>query len=90
MVLIASAPAKVILFGEHAVVYGKKALATAIDRRLYVKVSKCDKYNTRNKVCHVKIRGIPTLGLEIDFEEDMRISLHKKYGEIMKTMAYLK
>ena len=31
-----SAPGKVILFGEHAVVYGKPSLAGAIDRRTYV------------------------------------------------------
>ncbi|KAJ8903586.1 hypothetical protein NDN08_004690 [Rhodosorus marinus] len=31
-----SAPGKVILFGEHSVVYGKRCLATAIDRRTYV------------------------------------------------------
>ncbi|MBC7097433.1 MAG: mevalonate kinase, partial [Methanobacteriales archaeon] len=29
----ASAPGKTILFGEHAVVYGKPAIALAIDKR---------------------------------------------------------
>jgi len=31
----ASAPAKVILFGEHFVVYGEPAVVTAIDKRAY-------------------------------------------------------
>ena len=29
-----SAPGKVILFGEHAVVYGQKAISTAISLRI--------------------------------------------------------
>lgn len=32
----ASAPAKVILFGEHFVVYGKPAILASIDKRVYV------------------------------------------------------
>jgi len=38
-VIRATAPAKLILFGEHFVVYGAKALATAINRYLTVEIS---------------------------------------------------
>ena len=40
--VIASAPGKIILFGEHAVVYGKPAIAIAITKRTYVKSRKID------------------------------------------------
>lgn len=42
MGVIASAPAKVILFGEHFVVYGEPAIVLAIDRRSYAKVENRD------------------------------------------------
>jgi len=42
MQVIASAPAKVILFGEHFVVYGEPAIVLAIDKRAYAKVEKRD------------------------------------------------
>lgn len=39
-----SAPGKVILFGEHAVVFGKPAFALAIDLRITASVSSSDQY----------------------------------------------
>jgi mevalonate kinase len=42
----ASAPAKVILLGEHAAVYKKPVLTVALDRRAYVTVEKREDYET--------------------------------------------
>jgi mevalonate kinase len=42
--VITSAPGKVILFGEHAVVYeGKKAIASTISQRTFLMVQPYDK-----------------------------------------------
>ena len=82
----ASVPAKVILFGEHFVVYGKSALATAINRRLTVDVSSREK-----RGYHVKIENIPTFGLEMNLlGEEERALPYKDYGAATKAIAYVK
>lgn len=85
----ASVPAKVILFGEHFVVYGKRALAAAINRRLTVEVSGREK-----KGYHVKIENIPTFGLELDLESggvvNQKVQPYKDYSTAAKALAYVK
>ena len=82
----ASVPAKVILFGEHFVVYGKRALATAINQRLAVEVS-----DREEDGYHVKIENIPTFGLELDLEGGARRAYpYKDYGSATKAVAYVK
>lgn len=48
--MIASAPGKIILFGEHAVVYGKHAVVTAINRRCYADVRKSDRIRISSSI----------------------------------------
>ncbi|OGJ37508.1 MAG: mevalonate kinase [Candidatus Pacebacteria bacterium RIFOXYB1_FULL_39_46] len=41
----ASAPGKLMLFGEHAVVYGHPCIVTAVDQRIFVEVQKKDNHS---------------------------------------------
>lgn len=52
---VCSAPGKVFLFGEHAVVYGKRAIACAIDLRTTVEVT----HNSRGIRIHSAFRDEP-------------------------------
>ena len=50
MILSYSAPGKIILSGEHAMIYGKPALVSAIDKRLTVSISEGDGRNNNPKI----------------------------------------
>ncbi len=56
---VASAPGKVILFGEHAVVLGKTAIATALGLRTYVLFEESE--NSQSNAVHLEL---PDLSVE--------------------------
>jgi len=66
----ASAPGKVILFGEHAVVYGEPAIAAAINRRIFVSAEKRSDDEIRITSGHEMEGGYPyvTAAVELTFE----------------------
>ena len=57
MGVVASAPAKIILFGEHFVVYGEPAIVLAIDRRAYATVDFNDDKSLQVKSSNLKLKG---------------------------------
>jgi len=57
MGVVASAPAKIILFGEHFVVYGEPAIVLAIDKRAYATVNSSD-----DKCLHVQSTNLDLKG----------------------------
>jgi mevalonate kinase len=56
-IIIVSAPGKLMLFGEHAVVYGKPCLVTAVDQRLYLSIQKTDTDDIRISAEDVGIKN---------------------------------
>lgn len=62
MPVTASAPAKIILFGEHFVVFGEPAIVMAINRRAYAKATL-----RKDRRIHV---AAPDLGLAGTFEKE--------------------
>lgn len=57
MGVVASAPAKIILFGEHFVVYGEPAIVLAIDRRAYATVDLNDDKSLQVQSSNLKLKG---------------------------------
>ncbi|HEX3014136.1 MAG TPA: mevalonate kinase [Methanobacterium sp.] len=80
----ASAPGKAILFGEHAVVYGKPAIAMAINKRACVEVLECN----NNKI-NVNIRDLGIKGC-IDFDNGIIMSDSPKKGILKYILESIK
>ncbi len=52
--LVSSAPGKVILSGEHAVVHGKLALATVLDKRTFCEFVRRDDASSLTFTIHTR------------------------------------
>lgn len=80
----ASAPGKAILFGEHAVVYGKPAIAMAISKRSCVEVLEGSTTNINVNIKDLGIRGC------IDFNSGAIISDSPKKGILKYILESIK
>ncbi|KXA91532.1 hypothetical protein AKJ63_01000 [candidate division MSBL1 archaeon SCGC-AAA259D18] len=80
----ASSPGQIFLFGEHAVVYGYTALATAIDMRTEVQAELVD-----NEKLEIKSREIGELKGKIE-EVNGKWSIKKKSGDLEKLRFVIK
>jgi mevalonate kinase len=81
-----SAPGKITLLGEHAVVYGKPALVSAIDKRLLVTME--DRSDAAIKVSALDLH-IP--GLILTFKEgSSEYLIETDYDRIVDAMGYVR
>jgi len=74
--MIASAPGKVIVFGEHSVVYGRHAVVSAIDLRCYVRAEKRSGFRITSEF------GVT--GLDFDGPHSYVSHAIKRFSEIKK------
>ncbi len=80
-----SAPGKVTLFGEHAVVYGEPAIAAAIDKRVRVEAFKRADGNVR-----IEARDLVLAGFKALLSPTGSISLEGESRKVMDALRYVK
>ena len=84
----ASAPGKTILFGEHAVVYGKPAIAAAVDKRAYVSIQEREDNRTHVQINDLGVSGFLNIEkgtIELDNSEKNEGILKYVLIALMKT-----
>eukprot|EP00871_Galdieria_phlegrea_P002212 jgi/Galph1/2992/GphlegSOOS_G1653.1 len=81
--VVTSAPGKVILFGEHAVVYGKLAVAAAVDKRLFVSLE-----DKEDSGIDVKLEGFESQDYSFTFESQKMLQAAQKLFENLRTTGW--
>ncbi|MEM4556842.1 MAG: galactokinase family protein, partial [Sulfolobales archaeon] len=79
--VVASAPGKVTLFGEHAVVYGEPALVMTIGRRVYVTAELRGDNNVRIVASDLQVPGVT-----VTFAGD-ELLVETDYGKTLSAIA---
>ncbi len=81
--VVATAPGKVTLFGEHAVVYGYPAIVTSIDRKVYVKATP-----RNDKVINISAYDLKTPGIIVTYKGS-EVYVTTDYGKSLSAVSYL-
>lgn len=83
--VVASAPGKVTLFGEHAVVYGYPAIVAAISKRLHTKVTP-----RRDHVIQVVAKDIKVPGIVLTYFSEEEVIVETDYKTSMSALSYVR
>jgi mevalonate kinase len=84
-VVTVKAPGKVILYGEHAVVYGEPALAMAVNKYVYVTAKVRDDGKIGINAMDLKLAG-----LSVTILENGDIVARTDYGAVISALSYVK
>ncbi|MEM2213876.1 MAG: mevalonate kinase [Candidatus Nezhaarchaeales archaeon] len=80
-----SAPGKITLFGEHAIVYGEPAIAIAINKRIRVHATK-----RSDDAIRVEAKDLVLAGFKALLTPNGSITLEGESGKILAALSYVK
>lgn len=83
--IVVSAPGKVTLFGEHAVVYGEPAIAAAIDKRVRVEAIK-----RADEAVRIEARDLMLAGFKALLSSNGSVTLEGESKKVLAALSYVK